>query len=282
MTPEPSLSCPGPWERLLACTDGSEEGQNAVTQALALGQACGSKVHVVQVVGIVPEFEAVAPDLRAYLEEEIHRQRALIASKAALQGVELDYRILHCVSPFSAILNEAEKIQPQLIIMGRYGRTALERLYMGSVTQRVIGLSPINVMVVPRDAKLACRRLLIASDGSPFSAAALEEAIAMARRTDAELLGVSVAQEEGDIPEAQGVLHGMLTAANRQGVSFQGYSPQGLDPDDGIIQVAREHRVDLIIVGSHGRTGLKKLLMGSVTERVIGQTPCPVLVAKKK
>lgn len=282
MNPEKSFSCPCPCERLLACTDGSDEGQNAVNQALALGQACGSKVYVVQVVEIVPEFEAVVPDLRACLEAEIQRQKALTVSQAALQGVELDYRILHCVSPFSAILKEAEKIQPRIIIMGRYGRTALERLLMGPVTQRVIGLSPVDVLVVPRDARLAFRRLLVASDGSPYSAAALEEAIAMASRADAELLGVSVAQEEGDIPEAQEILHGMLTAANRQAVSFQGHSPQGLDPDDGIIQVARDQRVDLIIMGSHGRTGLKKLLMGSVTERVIGQTPCPVLVVKKK
>jgi nucleotide-binding universal stress UspA family protein len=74
----------------------------------------------------------------------------------------------------------------------------------------------------------------------------------------------------------------MLTEANRHGVSFQGVSPQGLAADDGIIQAALEHRVDLIIMGSHGRTGFKKLLMGSVTERVIGQTPCPVLVVKKR
>jgi hypothetical protein len=282
MTPEKSLNCPGPYERLLACTDGSDEGQSAVSQALALSRACGSKLCVVQVVEIVPEFEAVAPDLRACLEEEVHRQRALTASQAALQGVELDYRIIHCLSPFSAILAEAEKLQPQLIIMGRHGRTALARLFMGSVTQRVIGLSPVNVLVAPRDAALAFQRLLIASDGSPHSAAALEEALAMARRTDAELHGVVVAPEEGDIPEAQEILHGMLTAANRQAVSFQGHSPQGLDPDDGIIQVALDQRVDLIIMGSHGRTGIKKLLLGSVTERVIGQTPCPVLVVKKK
>jgi nucleotide-binding universal stress UspA family protein len=190
--------------------------------------------------------------------------------------------VLHSVSPFAAILAEAEKIEPQLIIIGRYGRTALLRLAMGSVTQRIIGLSPTNVLVVPRDAELAFKRLLIASDGSPCSAAALEEAIAMAARADSDLLGVAVAREEGEILEAQGIVHGMLTAANGQGVSFQGFSPQGLAADDGIIQVALGHQVNLIIMGSHGRTGFKKLLMGSVTERVIGQAPCPVLVVKMK
>lgn len=276
------VTCPGPWESLLACTDGSDEGQNAVTQALALGQTCGSKVYVLQVVEIVPEFEAVAPDLRACLEEEIQRQKAVTTSEAALKGVLLDYRVLHSVSPFAAIVAEADRIQPRLIIMGRYGRTVLLRLSMGSVTARVIGLSPFNVLVVPQGTTLTFKRLLIASDGSEYSDAALTEAIAMAGRADSELLGVAVAREEGEIAEAQEIVHRMLTAANQAGVAFQGLSPQGLAADDGIIQVALENRVDLIIMGSHGRTGFKRLLMGSVTERVIGQAPCPVLVVKMK
>ncbi len=281
MRMENPLTCPWTWENLLACTDGSDEGQNAVRQALALGQACGSKVYVLQVVEIVPEFEAMVPDLRFCLEEELRRQKAAAASEAALKGVQLDYRVLQSVSPFSAILAEAEQIQPGLIIMGRYGRSALLNLSMGSVTARVTGLSPINVLVVPNGAVLGFRRLLIASDGSPYSDAALAEAIAMASRGGGELLGVSVAREEGEIDEAQVILHGMLKSANQAGVTFQGFSPQGLAADDGILQVALGEHADLIIVGSHGRTGFKRLLLGSVTERVIGQTPCPVLVVKK-
>jgi nucleotide-binding universal stress UspA family protein len=279
---ENSLNCPGPWERLLVCTDGSEGGRHAVTQALALGWACAGKVYVLQVVKIIPEFEAAAPDLRACLEEEIERQQTAAAAEAARQGVEMEYRILHSISPFADIVVEAEKLKPQLIIIGRYGRTGLTRLFMGSIAARVIGLSPVNVLVIPLEDSLAFQRLLIASDGSPYSHAALMEATAMAARAGSELLGVAVAREEGEIFETRETLQRMRTAANREGVSFQGISPQGLAADAGIIQVALENRVDLIIMGSHGRTGFKRLLMGSVTERVIGQTPCPVLVVKKK
>jgi len=279
---ENSLNCPGPWERLLVCTDGSEGGQHAMTQALALGRACAGKVYVLQVVKIIPELEAVAPDLRVCLEEEIERQKASAAAAAARQGVEMEYRILHSISPFADIVAEAEKLNPQLIIIGRYGRTGLTRLFMGSIAARVIGLSPINVLVIPREDSLAFQRLLIASDGSSYSDAALMEATAMAARAGSELLGVAVAREEGEISETREILQRMLTAANREGVSFQGISPQGLAADEGIIQVALENRVDLIIMGSHGRTGFKRLFMGSVTERVIGHTPCPVLVVKKK
>ena len=98
---------------------------------------------------------------------------------------------------------------------------------MGSVTHRVIGLSPVNVLVVPRGASLAFQRLLIASDGSEFSARRLKEAVAMAARAEAELFGVAVAREEGEILEAQEIIHGMLTAANRDGRLLPGLLAPG-------------------------------------------------------
>jgi len=152
---------------------------------------------------------------------------------------------------------------------------------MGNVTARVIGHSPVNVLVVPRGGMVAFHRILVASDGSPYSEAAWELALSMAKQAESKLIGVSVAPEEGDIDEAKAIIHRMLTAANRARLPLKGVSPQGVAADEGIVQQAIKNEVDLIIMGSHGRTGLKKLLMGSVTERVIGQSPCPILVVKK-
>ena len=105
---------PRPRERLSACTDGSEEGQHAVAQALALGQACGAKVYALQVVRVIPEFEAVARDLRADLEEEIERQQA--ATAAAATRLAFSECGIRRISPFfSAIVAEAEPLQLQLI-----------------------------------------------------------------------------------------------------------------------------------------------------------------------
>jgi hypothetical protein len=54
----PALVCPTRWDKLLACTDGSAEGQNAVAVTLELAQACGSQVQVVQVLEVAPEYQA--------------------------------------------------------------------------------------------------------------------------------------------------------------------------------------------------------------------------------
>jgi nucleotide-binding universal stress UspA family protein len=237
----------------------------------------------VQALDVKGEFQAGGPDLRVSLEQEV--QKNLEEIKAAADKLEVP---LETVAPVdqpahAAIAAAAEKVQPDLVIMGRRGKhQGLAAIFMGSVTARVIGRSPVNVLVVPRGGSIGFQRILIASDGSAHSERAWEHALAMAKKAGSRLIAVAVAPEEGDIIQAKALVHKMLTTANRAGMPLKGVSPQGVAPDAGIIHQAVKNEVDLIILGSHGRTGLKKLLMGSVTERVIGQAPCPVLVVKKR
>jgi nucleotide-binding universal stress UspA family protein len=278
----PALVCPGSWDRLMVCTDGSGEGQHAVTVTLELAQACGSQVFAVQVVQVVPEFQAVAPDVRASLEKGAQENMARIQAAADKLGVSLKPVMPQSQMPHAAIVVAAEKLNPNLIVIGRCGKSALARILMGNVTARVIGQSPINVLVVPRGGTIGFQRLLIASDGSPYSGAAWKIALSMALQAKSGLVGVAVAPEEGDLVESKAVIRTMLAEATQAGVPLKGVTPLGIAPADGIVQQAIKNEVDLIIMGSYGRTGLKKLLMGSVTERVIGQSPCPILVVKER
>ena len=273
------LICPGEWKRLLACTDGSANSQIAVDQTLALARSCNSQVYLVQVLQIIPDFGDAAY-LMAELEDDAQARMEETKSKAAKMGVALETRIMAGVSPFSGILDEAERVQPDLIIMGRYGLTGLPRLLMGSVTSRIIGYSPVNVLVIPLEAVLAFSRILIASDGSPCSRVAWNEALSLAKQARTQLLAVSVATDECDLPAAKEIVQNLRVEANQRNLPVEARVLSG-EPDEAIVQEALKHKVELIILGSHGRTGLKKLLMGSVTERVIGQAPCPVLVVKQ-
>jgi nucleotide-binding universal stress UspA family protein len=277
----PALVCPARWAKLMVCTDGSAGANNAVAGALDLAKACGSQVFVVQVLEIVPEFQALMPDLKCSLAQEAQRNMEVIGAEAAKLEVPLQFLMPEGQQPYAAILTEVDKIQPDLVIMGRRGKHGLVDILMGSVTARVIGHSPVNVLVVPRGGTIGFKRILVASDGSPHSEETWELALSMALQAASQLIAIAVAPEEGDIIEAQALVHKMLTAANQAGMPLKGVSPQGVAPDVGIINQAIKNEVDLIIMGSHGRTGLKRLLMGSVTERVIGQSPCPVLVVKK-
>jgi nucleotide-binding universal stress UspA family protein len=278
----PALACPARWDKLMACTDGSAEGQNAVAVTLELARVCGSQVSAVQVLEVPAEFQAVAPDLRVTLEKEVQKNIEALKAAAAREGVPLKAVVIRGQTPHAAIMATVEKIRPDLVVMGRCGKSALARIVMGNVTARVIGLSPVNVLVVPRGAALAFQRLLVASDGSSYSEAAWELALAMAKQAKSQLIGVAVAPEEKDIREAKAIIHQMRTAANRARVPLKDVSPRGVPAAVGIVQQAIKNEVDLIIMGSYGRTGLKKLLMGSVTERVISRSPCPILAVKKE
>src|SRR4030042_74050 len=191
--------CPDKPEKLLVCIDGSEESQAALAQALNLARDCGSRVYLLQVVQIIPEFEAAAPDLMALVSEEVRRHLEAVKAEAAQAGVGRETRLSRGVSVFSAILQEAAEIKPDMIVMGRHGLTGLARLLLGSVTARVIGHSPFNVLVVPKGSTIAFERVLIPSDGSPSSQAAAADALAIARERESKVFAVSVATEEGEV-----------------------------------------------------------------------------------
>jgi nucleotide-binding universal stress UspA family protein len=284
-------SAPAPLEKLLVCTDGSPESRGAVAAALDLARSTGCKVYVLEVLTFIPGYELHSPDLlpppaldlevQAAQEAAVKERLEALKAEAAAQGVELEPRLRSSTAAYDGILEEADALNPDWIVMGRHGFTGLARLLMGSVTARVIGHSPVNVLVVPQEAALAFQRVMVASDDSPYSDAAFREALGIAKRMGSTLIGVSAAASEGEIKTAGEVVARMAAEASRQGLTLETMVLRG-KPYEAIVIAAQAKSADLIVVGSHGRTGLSRLLMGSVAERVIGQAPCPVLVVKKK
>jgi hypothetical protein len=272
--------CPAKLEKLLVCTDGSPDSLGAMVGTLALAQSCGSKIFVLQVLEFNPEFEAHAPEVVARREEQVHAYLEACKAEAEKLDVPLETRVRRSEAAYVGIVEEAEKVKPDLIIMGRRGRSRLFRLMMGNVTARVIGYSPFNVLVVPKGVPLEFKRILIASDGSPHSYAAWDEALFMTQRVGADLIAISVAREERDVPTAQAIVQRLKKEAEYKKIRLETLVHKGR-PFEAIIQAAREKKVNLLIMGKLGMTDLKSLLMGSTTERVIAQAPCSVMVVKK-
>jgi len=272
--------CPAKLEKLLVCTDGSPDSLGAMVGTLALAQACGSKIFVLQVLEFNPEFEAHAPEVVARREEQVHAYLEACKAEAEKLDVPLETRVRRSEAAYVGIVEEAQKIQPDIIIMGRRGRSRLFRLMMGNVTARVIGYSPFNVLVVPKGVSLEFKRILVASDGSPYSYAAWDEALYITQRVGGDLIAMSVAREERDVPAAQAIVQRLKKEAEYKRIPLETLVHQGR-PFEAIIQAAREKKVNLLIMGKLGMTDLTSLLMGSTTERVIAQAPCSVMVVKK-
>ena len=274
--------CPAHWQKLLLCSDGSPEARGAVDAALRLARLGQAQLYAVQVMELVPEFDAAAPDLMGVVEEEVRRQIAALRDEAVRQGVALQSCLRRSPAVAGAILEEIRRLHPDLVIMGPPARTGLARLVLGDITARVIGVSPAGVLVMPPGISLAFGRLLVAVDGSPYAEAAWVEALALACQAGSDLYALCAVANDGDLPEAQAALARMQAAAMREGLLITTLTPQGEPPEDAILQAAQKYEVDLIIMGSHGRRGLTRLLLGSVTEGVLDRALAPVLVVKRQ
>lgn len=221
-----------------------------------------------------------------------------VQARALKEGIDCVTLVEKGGDAYRNIVDTAEKGKSTMIIMGRRGRTGLKRLMMGSVTARVIGHAPCNVLVVPRAAELQFRSIVVATDGSAYSSAAVSEAIGLARRNGSQLTVIAVVPAEIATPTdidftmnqreliAEKEMHNaeknaraVKDAAQKEGVDVKAFVMSG-KPAEAIIQTAGERKADLIVVGSHGRTGVERLLMGSVAERVIVLASCPVLIVK--
>lgn len=133
-------------------------------------------------------------------------------------------------------------------------------------------------------------RILVALDGSIYSEKAFDQAISMATVCNSSLFAITVveaypkslmpgpAAEKQIEKEAGEFLEQIKAKAARQNVSLETIVHVGGQPHELIVKEAKERNIDLIVMGTHGRTGLKRLLMGSIAQRVIGYAPCSVLV----
>jgi nucleotide-binding universal stress UspA family protein len=286
----PTLPCPFPLDKILVCTDDSPASQGAVRAAFDLARACGSRIFLLYAMEFLPYYEYSQPDalgMTPTVSQDFFELRERAArehldqrkQEAAQEGLELEIRFQTGSPVYGEILAAADDIQPQLIIMGRRGKSGLERLLVGSVTARVIGHTSHRILVVPRDAVLSFNKLLVAGDGSPAGQNAGQIALSIAERTGGQLTAVTAGYGELDPKQAKALVRELAAEAKRRDIPLIPLTPGGR-PEDAIIQVATAKQANLIIMGSHGRTGLKRLFLGSVAERVIGQAACPVLVVK--
>ncbi|MGC8494847.1 MAG: universal stress protein [Syntrophobacteraceae bacterium] len=268
---------------LLLATDGADLGKSSLQEALNLAKLCSSKLITVAVVGTDRHYEDVLAWQREMerLEEEMRDRLESFRHQASKEGVDIEILIRWGEEPYLEIVEEATKNRAGMVIMGTHGRTGLKRLLKGSVTANVIGYAPCNVLVVPSDVKLKYRNILVSTDGSIHSTAATSEAIAIAKRCAATLVVLSVAPSDAEVSAANDNVTQVVATAQRENVSTEGVVARG-NPPEVIVEVSKQKNADLIVVGSHGRTGLMHLLMGSVTEQVICHAEAAVLVVKAR
>jgi nucleotide-binding universal stress UspA family protein len=191
----------------------------------------------------------------------------------------------------------------ELVVMGATGRGRLEQFLIGGTTEQVVRSSPIPVLVVPDGVPAApYERILSPVDFSECARLGLERATELAERDGAELLVLHHAHVASSGPgrpdmaparevvdryrqDVDGKLDAWLkeleTDAERYRKLLRVHAYDRHDPAEAIVESARDHDVDLVVMGTHGRRGVERLFLGSTTYKVLHRMPAPVLTVRR-
>ena len=274
------------YRKVLVAFDGSSSSRNALRQSFLMGTW-------IKVLAVVPDYVGDI-DLTGVsrISEITHGLGQKLLTEAMAIALEEKMPILTNLEqgePYERIVQVADDEHCDLIAMGRKGMTKLERALMGEVTARVIGYTTKDVLVVPERGSVHLHEMLLATDGSPNTAKAVRRALCIAKQYKARLTLVSVVYTNNEllaqapqaitnlIRNAHVMLEGIKDQADKEGIETRLIVKEG-DPHVAISALAAEMGEGLIVMGSHGRRGLTRLLMGSVAEQVIGSSVIPVLV----
>lgn len=274
-----ALSENGRFNRVLVATDGSNFSTGAIRTGVALARRHSAHLIGLSVAVYNPEYSSLVPNL----EEEAKKcAREALKSFSAEAGSDAQTVTIEAADPHQGILAAAKAQNANVIVIGRRGKRGLARMMVGDATTKVIGHADGPVLVVPRAARLWEKRILLATDGSCHSEAAADTVSDLAQWASLPVTVVSVvtsSHSKARRQEAEQAVAADVVRLGGLGVKADGKVVEGR-PDEAIVKVAEEVGADLIVMGSHGRTGMVKVLLGSITERVIGQAVCPVLVVR--
>lgn len=283
----------GRYRKILVAVDGSDSSKNAFRQACKIARQDASWITVITTIPFYQDLFQM-PSIQEKVSKTLREDGEKVISeikKIADQEDAFIRPILEEGSPVNTIVDAAAENNFDLIVMGRHGKSHLERALVGSVTARVIGHSRGDVLVIPKGAVVGWSKILISTDGSKYSTAATEKAIDLAKSYGGQLEAVSVVdvteefhtEAPGAVEElvrkAKGFVDDVRKKAETQGIKTETLVREG-ETFKVITNLSKEYKTDVIVMGSHGRTGMNRLLMGSVTEKVIGYALCPVLVVK--
>lgn len=284
------------YENIIVGYDDSDYSKAALKEAVNWTKRHGGKVVLVHGVYFEQEEFAVAPDQiekRFEMGTKVCYQAKEMASSE--YGIELESLVCQGEPP-DVILDIARSKGADLIALGTHGRKGLKRLLMGSVTSKVTVEAPCDVLVVKRpcnDCGGPYRCILVPFDGSKYGVKALEKACELSKLDGASVTVLYVVPRYEEMmefmmtssirkslaAEAQKILDKAREVASRHGVEITTEVSDGQAAEEAV-KAAVSHKCDMIVMGSHGWTGVNKAIMGSTTERVIITAKCPVLLTR--
>ena len=288
------------YDSILIPTDGSEHAELAARHGRGLAERFDAAVHVVGVVDVAAAagpFNAGGVD-DAFVDRLKDEAQSAVDAVEELADPDGDGSLTAAVvrgEPGEAIVEYIDEAGIDMVAMGTRGRRGLRRFATGSVTEHVVRRAHVPVVTVRTTEKSPVtdyERVLVTTDGSSAAEAAVDHAVAVADAYDATLHVCSVvditaaaagptAAPPMDLlanlrEQAATGTERMADRAREAGVDVVTEVREGF-PGQGILDYADDADIDLIAMGTHGRTGVDRILLGSTTERTIRRSSVPVM-----
>ncbi len=294
--------------------DGSELAEHTLPYAAALARATNSALQLIRV--MPPGRSLLAFGEPALLDPDACRRweaeetaaagiyLADITRRLIASGVVTRHQVIVAEDVAAAIVKHAqEHPQVELIAMATHGRSGVRHFLLGSVAEQVLRRTPVPLLLVrptgERVESIVYRTIVVPLDGSSFAERALEPAERIAAATQAEVLLIAIAPSIDPIGLAKGeveppwrlaehepevaciaaYLQRQVERLRHAGVAARAFTLSG-DPAPTIVQFSVEHAADLIVMATHGRGGLARLLLGSVANAVLHQARLPIMLVR--
>ncbi len=290
--------------KILVPYDFSSFARNALIYALKLAQLYGAELHIlhVEVMHEIPEFVSgtwsdKAEHFRTRVEEENDD-----AVTSLLKSTVVHYGVGQDIAPGPSVLKYASQYDIDLIIVGTHGRRGIRRMILGSVAEEIVKYSVCPVITIGRREHDAAsfdnlKKILVPVDFSSHAEVALHYAKEIAEQTGAELCllhvvpaqpypvytdsgGSSIYDFQPDL-EKKALTH--LDKLYKRVVGDEGAASyvvsMGLGAKE-IVQQAEMMDCDLIVIGTHGLTGVNRFVLGSVTAKTVRNAQTPVFIVR--
>ncbi len=287
-------------------TDFSPSSAPAFRYAIEWAKVFEAQLTLLHVHALLPGPDIDAGIAQKYMDEQrkVAREELETLLAEARQHVPRASVELLAGLPSEGICRTARDKKCDLIMMGTHGWTGFNRVLFGSVAERVIQKAPCPVLAIPHreseevsgihPLQILPRQVVLPMEFSDCSMDAYEYAVQIAKWFDASLTLVHAIeplsysldftlthplQEKTNREKVEKRLTDFVAVLSKQGLSA-GYELVDKATVNGILETSAVKQADLIVMGSHGRKGLSRMILGSTACQVLEQSPYPVLTVK--
>ena len=275
------------------------DGELALRSALALAEQSQASVYLLHVVEPYPVYVKMrfpTVPAQAVLEEVVQKMRVQLEERirqADFSKVKAEVDV-HVGKPFVSLISTCKEWKGDIIVVGASSRG--EERFLGSTGERVLRKASVPVLIAKRDLPVGPKTVLIPTDFSSYAKQAAQEALALVRGFGGRAVFLHVLDIQYIYPAAYGTEAVILPPVQPEelepdwqeflqdlplgaGLSWEKQTHEGRAAQT-VADTAMDIGADLIVIGTHGRTGIAHMLLGSVAEQILRTAPCSVLTIR--